>query len=131
MRRIITLPIIIFIGLTLSGCGNVWVHNFKGEPEFHGDKNSCLAEASRVYPKAISPPTYLSTRTNCSGDSDRMNCTSTPSYSYSDNIDTNRFARSRYYDSCMKSMGWRVDQKKKSTPSDDGASLSSKLKGLF
>jgi hypothetical protein len=99
MKNIIKLSIVASIALILSGCGNVWVHNYKGESDFHSDKNSCKREAR------IEQPAYSGSTTNCSGYGYRVNCTTTPTPNYAPRIDWN------YYNSCMMGEGWREEEK--------------------
>ena len=110
MRRIITLPIIIFIGFTLSGCGTVWVHNFKGESEWSQDKSSCRSESRMTYPKVYSQPVYEGETTKCRKVYNNVECTSTPKYSST--YDMNRSFRSDHYDDCLMLKGWREEKEK-------------------
>ena len=107
--RIILIGTLTFL---VSGCGGTWQHSYKKESTFYTEKNSCIAEANRVFPPLMSTPSSYgnnSTRTTCtSSGSNTVDCTTSdrfsgyPSYSY----DTNESARSNYADDCLKSKGW-------------------------
>ena len=108
MNNIVKLSIAVSSALMLSGCGNVWVHNYKGKPGFHSDKNSCKTESR------IEQPAYLGSSTNCSSYtigsySNRVNCTTTPTRNRAPKIDWN------YYNSCMMGKGWTVKEEESSS----------------
>ena len=109
MKNIVKLTIVTTIALMLSGCGTVWVHNFKGEAELDQDRSSCRSESRSIYPKVYSQPVYLGETTKCRKVYDQVKCTSTANYSGT--YDINREFRSDYYDDCLTSKGWREEEK--------------------
>jgi len=128
MNYIIKLSVAVSAALMLSGCGTVWVHNSKGESDFHSDKNSCTVESNRAHPVAQAQPAYSGSSTNCYGYGYSVNCTTTPTPNYGANIDWSAGARQNYYNSCMMGRGWR-EQQKETSSSNDG--ISSLFKDLF
>ena len=108
------LRLIIIFSLTflVSSCGGTWQHNYKTESTFYSEKNSCSAEANRVYPPLMSVPSSYgsnNTETTCKQQGYDVVCTTTdsPSYYVDSGYDKNQYNRENYWESCMRGKGWR------------------------
>ena len=94
-KKIFYRLVITGIALTmLSGCGGTWSHACKNESSFYADKNACQIQSNQAY-----PPLMSSSNTSCYGYGNSMNCNS-------NSYDMNVFARSTFWDECMKSKSW-------------------------
>ena len=100
------------ITFLVIGCsGSSWQHAYKSENTFYAEKNSCKAEANRVYPPLMSTPSNYgsnNTNTTCTSTSyNTVNCsTSADPWSgfyaaTSRSSDKNKSAKGYYYDDCI------------------------------
>ena len=105
------------ITFLVSGCGGTWQHSYKDESTFYTEKNSCIAEANRVFPPLMSVPSSYgnnNTETTCRQEGDEVVCTSTdsPSYYAESSYDTNQYDRDNYWEDCLKGKGWKFVRNK-------------------